>query len=172
MILTGNEILRQVEQGKIVITPFNKENITTNSYDISIGNEIAFYEDKILDPKKDNPISKVPILDEGFVLTPDKIYLVGTYEKIGSDFFVPICKGRSSTARLGIFVHITADIIDLGSHAHWTLQLRAVESVKIYPFMKLAQATFWKPIGNIDLYNGKYQGSEGLVGSKFFLDFQ
>ena len=69
-----------------------------------------------------------------------------------------------------MFVHITADIIDLGSFANWTLQIKVVEPIKIYPFLKLAQATFWKPVGVRSLYKGKYQGSIGPIPSKFYLD--
>jgi len=170
MILTGPEIEKQVQNKRILIEPFDKNNITSNSYDISISDKIVHYTEAILDPKKKNQFTEETISQSGYELSPNKIYLVGTKEKIGSNFYVPICKGRSSTARLGMFVHITADIIDLGSFANWTLQIKVVEPMKIYPFLKLAQATFWKPIGTKSFYNGKYQGSIGPIPSKLYLD--
>ena len=54
-----------------------------------------------------------------------------TEEVMGSDRFVPIIHGRSSTARMGLFVHITADLIDIGSYNQWTLQLHAVQPVRM-----------------------------------------
>ena len=36
MILTGQEILKQVKDSKIKIEPYNEDAITTNAYDVKI----------------------------------------------------------------------------------------------------------------------------------------
>ena len=54
MILTGEEIKKQVKKGNIIIKPFNRKNITTNSYDLTLGEDYLVYTDKILDPAKEN----------------------------------------------------------------------------------------------------------------------
>lgn len=110
--------------------------------------------------------------DEGIVLQPGRIYLGHTLEVMGSDHYVPIIRGRSSVARLGLFVHVTADLIDIGSHNQWTLQFHAVQPVRIYPGMRIGQVTFWHPDGKIELYRGKYQGSMGPRGSEVHRDFE
>ena len=107
----------------------------------------------------------------GYTLSPDKIYLGHTIETMGSKRFVPIIRGKSSIGRLGLFIHITADLIDLGSINQWTLMLHAVQKVKVYPGMLIGQVTFWKVDGDIVLYSGKYQGSKGPHESQIFKDF-
>lgn len=171
MILTGSEIKVQIKKGKIQIDPFCEKHINPNSYDFTLGSKLKFYKNKVLDPKVKQPVYEVDIPKSGYTLEPDRIYLGHTQEIMGSDFFVPIIRGRSSTARLGLFVHVTADLIDIGSFNQWTLQLFAVQPIKIYPYSKIGQVTFWKPIGDISLYNGKYQGSKGPQESKIYQDF-
>ena len=126
----------------------------------------------VLDPKVKQEVLEVVIGPDGYVLYPDKIYLGHTMEVMGSDHYVPMVKGRSSTARLGLFIHVTADIIDIGSHNQWTLQLHAVHPLRVYPGMLIGQVTFWTVFGEIELYNGKYQGSMGPCESRIYQDFE
>lgn len=42
-MLTGSEILRQVEKGNITIDPFDIERINPNSYNLSLNNELLVY---------------------------------------------------------------------------------------------------------------------------------
>lgn len=172
MILTGREIEKQVKAGRIEINPFNPEQVQPNSYDFRLGNRIKYYVNKVLDPKVKQEVLEVVIGHDGYVLYPDKIYLGHTMEVMGSDHYVPIVKGRSSTARLGLFIHVTADIIDIGSHNQWTLQLHGVHPVRVYHGMLIGQVTFWRVFGEIKLYNGKYQGSMGPCESRIYKDFE
>lgn len=144
MILTGSEIQKEVEKGRIIIEPFKISDIETNSYDFHIENTLYTYKKDVLDPTEENPLEEIKIPASGLILSPKKIYIGKTQEKIGSDYFVPIIKGRSSTGRLGIFVNITADLIDLGSIQKATLTLHCVLPVKIYPNTKIGQVTFWE----------------------------
>lgn len=143
MILTGKEILKQIKKENIKIEPFNIEDIESNSYDFHLENTLKVYKNSELDSNKENEMEEITITEEGLTLLPDKIYIGTTQEVIGSNKFVPIIKGRSSTGRLGIFVNITADLIDLGSIQKCTLMLHTVVPVKIYPNMKIGQVTFW-----------------------------
>jgi dCTP deaminase len=172
MILSGREISAQVEAGAIVIDPFRDAARGTNSYDLSLGRKLIAYTGPELDFRVDNPVHELFIPDEGLVLAPQRLYLGHTVEVLGSNKFVPILKGRSSTARLGLFVHLTADLIDIGSIGQWTLQLYPIHAVRIYPNMPIAQATFWTVKGEVELYDGKYQGARGPMRSHAFLDFR
>lgn len=159
MILTGPEIAHQVKRGDITIAPFDQECVSPNSYDFHLSRDLCWYTDEVLDCRRENPAIRARIPDEGVVLFPGRIYLASTAEKMGSERFVPIIRARSSIARLGLFVHVTADLIDIGSINHWTLQLHAVQPVRVYPGMRIGQVTFWVTRGEIVLYTGKYQGS-------------
>lgn len=171
MILSGEEIKAQVFAKKIIIEPFALDQINPNSYNFRLGTTIRVYKNPILDVKKENETILIPIPKEGYVLKPTILYLGHTEEVMGSNFYVPIIRGRSSIGRLGLFIHITADLIDIGSVNQWTLQMHAVQPVKIYPGMLIGQVTFWKVQGKIVLYNGKYQGSRGPAPSQIFKDF-
>jgi len=172
MILTGQEILKNVENKKITIDPFNISQLNPNSYNFTLGNKLMLYNNYILDAKKDNDVREIIIPDEGITLASGTVYLGHTNEIMGSDFFVPIIRGRSSIGRLGLFINITADLIDIGSINQLTLQLNAVQPVTIYPGMQIGQVTFWTPLGEVKKYEGKYKGALGPIPSKMFLDFR
>lgn len=171
MILTGSEIARQRELGQIVLNPFDPARINPNSYNFALGSQLKMYADTVLDVRRENRAVTVDIPAEGYLLQPDRIYLGHTEEVIGSTGFVPIIRARSGIARLGLFVHVTADLIDIGSISQLTLQLHAVQPVRVYPGLVIGQVTFWTVLGEIDPYQGKYQGTRGPQESLIHLDF-
>lgn len=171
MILTGNEILKNIREKKIVIEPFSEEFLNPNSYNFTLGDTLLVYNNYVLDAKQDNEVREIKIPESGITLASGTVYLGHTREVIGSDYFVPIIRGRSSIGRLGLFINITADLIDIGSICQLTLQLNAVQPVTVYPGMQIGQVTFWTPHGDIKKYNGRYQGAKGAVASKMYMDF-
>lgn len=172
MILSGKKIEEEVEKQKIVIEPFDKININPNSYNYTLGDYLKVYKNNILDPKIKQETEIIMIPDEGLILNPDRLYLGFTKEKIGSDYYVPVITGRSSTGRLGLFVQITSDLVDIGFHGHLTLQLHSTQPVRIYKDMKIGQVMFWKIFGPFCLYNGKYQLSTCPRESEIWRDFK
>ncbi len=172
MILTGNKIFEEVQSGKIDINPFTLDRVTTNSYDLILGKTIVRYLTEVIDPRLETPYQEIIIPDEGFLLNKGDFVLGHSEEVIGSDYYVPIIHGKSGTARMGLFVHVTADLIDIGSHGVTTFQLYATLPVRIFAGMSIAQVSFWKPYGDIELYNGKYQGSKGPRPSMTHKDFK
>lgn len=159
MILTGNQIEKEVGLGRIKIEPFFSKLINPNSYNYRIGPEILMITEDIIDPKKKSKTKKL-LMDKkrGFLLKPRKIYLARTYEEIGSDNFTTILSGRSSVGRLGLFLQITADLGHLGAKHCWTLELKVVQPLIIYPYMKIGQVSFWENCGP---KNKKYCGEYG-----------
>jgi len=49
MILSDKKIYEAIQNGEIVIEPFNKNCLGTNSYDVHLGKHLARYKDHILD---------------------------------------------------------------------------------------------------------------------------
>jgi dCTP deaminase len=171
MILTGSEIHKQVSNGRITIDPYDPAHLNPNSYNFHLGKKLALYKDHILDAKQDNPSYTIEIPDDGYVLQPERLYLGHIEEYMGSDYYVPILRGRSSIGRLGLFVNITADLVDLGSYGQWTLQFHAVQPVRVYPGMGIGQITWWCTQGERQLYDGKYQNARGPRTSESYKDF-
>ena len=171
MILTGSKIVSELTTGRIRIDPWRKSRATTNSYDLSLGSKYIQYLDGILDPREEPKYEEKSIPKQGLCLSPGDFILGESGERVGSDHYVPIIHAKSGTARTGLFVHVTADLIDIGSHGKLTFQLFATLPVKIFPGMLIAQVTFWQPKGEIVLYSGKYQNSDGPKPSKTYLDY-
>ena len=172
MILTGLEIEKQVQEKRITISPFDPQHLNPNSYNFHLGDSLVRYLDPVLDPKIEPRTEQIPIPEEGYLLTPDRLVLGSISETIGSDHYVPLIKGRSSIARLGLFINITADLIDQGAIGKWTLQFSTVQPLRIYAGMSIGQMTFWRTQGQPMLYHGKYQGSQEPVASRAWRDFK
>ena len=171
MILSGLKIKEEVKNNKITINPFDENDVNPNSYNYTLGDYVKVYVNDVLDSKCRQEVKIIPIPDDGLVLETNKVYLGFTNEVIGSDYYVPVITGRSSTGRLGLFVQITSDLVDIGFKGRLTLQMHATQPVRIYKGMKIGQIMFWRVFGDVDLYNGKYQNSieprESLVWRDF-----
>lgn len=157
MILSDTMILEAMAAGEIVIEPFKKENLGTNSYDVHLGRWLATYVDDVLDAKKHNLIQSFEIPDEGFVLQPGVLYLGVTHEYTETHTTVPFLEGKSSVGRLGIDIHATAGKGDVGFCNHWTLEISATMPVRIYKGMPIGQLIYFEVQGSIiNFYNKKH----------------
>lgn len=172
MILSGKEILKHIGR-EIRIEPFDKRRINPNSYNLTLADELLVYEDTVLDMKKQNPTSRLVIPEEGLVLEPDRLYLGRTNEYTSTDHYVPMLEGRSSTGRLGLFIHVTAGFGDVGFAGYWTLEIFCVQPVRIYPNVEICQIYYHDIEGEYDLYkSGKYQNNAGIQPSLMYRDFE
>lgn len=173
MILSGKEIVKNIESGDIIIKPYDKEKVNPNSYNLSLFNELLVYEEDVLDMKKPNKTKRITIPEEGLVLEPNKLYLGRTNEYTKTDKFVPMLEGRSSTGRLGLFIHVTAGFGDIGFAGYWTLEIFCVQPIKIYPNAEICQIYYHDIHGEYDLYkSGKYQHNTGIQPSMMYKDFE
>jgi dCTP deaminase len=172
MILTGKEIKKNVENRKIHIYPFVEENVNPNSYNYRLGYDLLEINDFSIDAKKPSNKRKIDLSEEGYVLQPQRLYLASTYEEIGSDHYVTSLIGRSSIGRLGLFLQITADLGHLGAKHRWTLELKCVQPLKVYPGMKIGQVSFWSIKGDKEsMYKGKYDQYSCAHLSEIYKEF-
>lgn len=171
MVLTDTDILKAIEAGNILIEPFDRKLLGSNSYDVTLGKDLATYKFTTnqfeLDAKKDNPIHRFEIPEEGFVLQPGILYLGVTEQYTKSMVHVPDIDGKSSTGRLGISIHITAGVGDVGFIGHWTLEITVVHPVRVYAGMPIGQLRFIQTLGNVSVpyymkENAKYNKQPAL----------
>jgi dCTP deaminase len=156
MILSDKEILQHIESRDIVIEPFNRSCLGTNSYDVHIGKTLALYEAEVLDAKKHNQVTYLEIPEEGFVLEPNCLYLGVTAEYTETHKHVPFLEGKSSVGRLGIDIHATAGKGDVGFCNTWTLEISVSQKVRIYAGMPIGQLIYFEVRGEIEnLYHNK-----------------
>lgn len=168
-MLTGPQIQKEVEDGRIYISDFTPERLNPNSYNLRLAREFIQYDDAVLDMKSNNPWRIRTVSDEeGILLHPNKLYLGRTVEYTSTPHHIPRIDGRSSIGRLGIFVHVTAGFGDIGFCGRWTLELVVAQPIRIYPYTEICQISYHQPIGEIKLYNGRYQNSAHVEPSKFW----
>lgn len=156
MILTDKAILDNIDSGDIVITPFNRQCLGSNSYDVHLGKYLAQYESRVLDARAHNKIVEMEIPEEGFVIQPGTLYLGITAEYTETHKHVPFLEGKSSIGRLGIDIHATAGKGDIGFCNYWTLEISCIQPVKIYAGMPIGQLIYFNVEGEIlTPYNAK-----------------
>lgn len=156
MILTDTQILAEMEKGTIVINPYNRDCLGTNSYDVHLGRYLANYTDNVLDAKAHNKIKTFEIPEAGIVLQPNTLYLGVTEEYTESHAHVPFLEGKSSVGRLGIDIHATAGKGDVGFCNTWTLEISVTMPVRIYAGMPVGQLIYFEVGGAIEnMYNSK-----------------
>ncbi|NNE15995.1 MAG: dCTP deaminase [Saprospiraceae bacterium] len=155
MILTDVQILESIEKGEIVINPFDRKCLGTNSYDVHLGKYLAVYTEAVLDARKHNPIKEIIIPEEGFVLQPGTLYLGVTEEYTETHASVPFLEGKSSVGRLGIDIHATAGKGDVGFCNTWTLEISCVHPVRVYASMPIGQLIYFAVDGEIENYYNK-----------------
>lgn len=149
MILSDKEILNEIKKRNIVIKPFDRKSLGSNSYDVHLGEWLAVYKDEVLDAKKHNRVNYFRIPKEGHILHPTKLYLGVTQEYTETFEFVPFLEGKSSVGRLGIDIHATAGKGDVGFKNKWTLEISVKQPVKIYAGMPIGQLIYFKVEGEV-----------------------
>ena len=171
MILSGKEIERLIGK-EIHIDPFLPEQLNPNSYNLRLHNELLIYQNQLLDMKQDNQVEKVLIPQEGLILEPGRLYLGRTAESIQADYHVPMLEGRSSIGRLGIVVHFTAGLGNIGSKGCWTLEIACVQPVRIYPDVAICQIFFQELRGDHIKYQSKKYHHSDIQPSLLFQELR
>lgn len=160
MILSDTRILEEIEKGLIVIAPFDKKNLGTNSYDVHLSKYLARYIDIELDAKAHNEVHHWEIGEAGFVLQPGTLYLGTTREYTETHEHIPFLEGKSSTGRLGIDIHATAGKGDVGFCNYWTLELSVTHPVRVYHGMPIGQLIYFTVEGTINVPYNKKKGAK------------
>ncbi len=158
MILTAAGIREARDRGDIELEPFDEGSLNPNTYDLHL-------DRKLLRSGKED-WEEVMLDEDGFVLDPQRLFLASTVERFGGHTYVPSLSGRSSVARLGLFVHLSSDMGNLGAVHAWTLELFSALPLRIYAGMPIVQVSFWKSEGRKAPYEGRYDAFDGATPSK------
>ncbi|MCD4783122.1 MAG: dCTP deaminase [Candidatus Eremiobacteraeota bacterium] len=168
-ILTRDEILKEIRNGKIEIEPFTEDMVGPGSVDLSLGNRFRTFRKlheiyDVTDDANFHEITNVVEISNGerFVLMPQETILGITRERVKLPPY--ICgwlEGRSRFARLGLMVHITAGFMQPGINNHQVLEIANVSSVPLalHPGTRICQFIFQKTLGEAT-YSGKFAGQE------------
>lgn len=172
MILTGLEIKKRLGTD-IVIDPYEPDLLNPNSYNLRLHDELVVYKTRELDMRVKPETETIRIPESGILLEPGRLYLGRTLEYTETRNLVPMLEGRSSIGRLGLFVHITAGFGDVGFKGYWTLEISAIQPIRIYPFVGICQIFYHTVEGEITEYkSGKYQANQGIQPSFLYRELQ
>jgi dCTP deaminase len=168
MILSGSEIKAQLGKN-IKIEPYHEDQVNPNSYNLTLHDEMLVYEEIVLDMKRPSRFRRITIPSEGMVMQPNQLYLARTTEYTETHNLVPMLEGRSSIGRLGLFVHVTAGFGDVGFCGFWTLEMFAVQPVRIYPGVQVCQIFYHTIEGEVTEYkSSKYQHNKDIQPSMLY----
>ncbi|MHB2019422.1 MAG: dCTP deaminase [Candidatus Xenobia bacterium] len=166
-ILTHNEILKEVESGGIVITPFSKDQVGPGSVDLTMGNEFRVFKKihnivHITDESDFSQITDLVRVNDFFVLMPGETVLGITVERVKlAPYLCGWLEGRSRFARFGLMVHITAGFMQPGIDNHQVLEISNVSSVPLalHPGTRICQFIFQRTLGEAT-YRGRFVAQE------------
>ncbi len=186
MILADRSIKEKLRSGEISIEPFSDEFLQPASYDLHLDkNILLFNTDKHDSIDVKNPVEDLMIKvemseQEGFLIKPSQFILANAVEITGVDArHVGRLEGKSSLARMGLIIHVTAGFLDPGNKLRLTLEIVNLSPlpIRIYPGMKIAQLAFEeldknceRPYGSTGL-NSKYKGDLTVQASKMYKNF-
>jgi len=188
MVLSDRSIKEGLEQGRIIIKPFDESCLQPASVDVRLDRKLQVsrnqrYPSHIDTRENVESFNEVIDLedDKPFFLLPGEFVLVSTLEDIGlPDDLVARLEGKSSLGRIGLLVNSTAGYVDPGWRGHLTLEVTNVAKLPItlYYRMKIGQISFLKLTTPVDRPYGtkglgsKYQGQTEPTASRLYRDFQ
>ena len=193
MRLCDRDIYEYLQTGKIAITPMpDYKQISGVTVDIRLGNKFRVFEEHqapyidLSGPKAqveealDSVMSDEIIVpeDKSFFLHPKELALAVTHESVTlPDNIVGWLDGRSSLARLGLMVHVTAHRIDPGWSGNIVLEFynSGKLPLALKPLMKIGALSFEvlsspaeKPY--MARTDAKYKGQAGADASRISSD--
>lgn len=164
MIFSDRDLLIGLQKGIFSVSPVCEDDIQPASIDLHLYHELKTIDGTI-----------IPLTDEGYHLKPLEFILGATNETVRiGEKVSSIVNGKSSLARKGLMVHVTAGYIDPGFYGNITLELFNCSDKEIIlnKNMKICQLIIEalsnpvvRPYGSEGL-GSHYQGSRGVVNSR------
>jgi len=187
MLLSDRDIKAQIDDGRVVLEPYDAELVQPSSVDVRLDRYFRVFNNQQythIDPaqQQDDLTALVePKDDDPFVLHPGEFVLGSTLEIVTlPDDLSGRLEGKSSLGRLGLLTHSTAGFIDAGFSGHITLELSNVANLPItlWPGMKIGQLCLFQlstpaehPYGSAAA-GSRYQGQRGPTPSRSWRNFR
>lgn len=165
MRLIDLQIKEALKDGRIVLIPsVNQHDVTGVSVDVRLGNTFKVFKPHTLpyldlgnlNPEDISRVMSPPIeISESsrFILHPGQLALGATLEHVTiADDLVGWLDGRSSLARLGLQVHVTAHRIDPGWSGNVVLEFYNAGPIPLalVPGMKIGALNFEQLVGKVE----------------------
>ncbi|MCK0196364.1 dCTP deaminase [Ancylobacter sp. 6x-1] len=180
MILTDRDIRDALAEGQLtIVPPPPPEAYAPNGVDLTLDARMTLYrapgtgEDPVIDPAGPGysfreairtMADDIEIGAEGFVLDPGRLVLGWTIEKVDLKPNVRLAarvEGKSSLARIGLIVHLTAPTIHAGSTGRIQLEIINLgpRPIRLRAGMKVCQLILEQTLGVPESgYRGQFAG--------------
>jgi len=168
-VLTRDAILAELDAGRLVITPFERDQLGAASVDLTLGDEIRVIErgaapiDVVSDADY-RAHTSVRRLDEPYVLEPGVTIHGITRERIGlPQNLCGFLEGRSRFARLGLMIHVTSAFVQPGVDNRQVLEMSNVSGhpLRIHRGVRLCQLVLMRTEGEAS-YRGRFAEQDRL----------
>jgi dCTP deaminase len=179
-LLCDTDILHEMKEGNIKISPFNENNLQSCSYDVTLGE--YYYKEKSQTGicniwNKEDVINHWKLEkaslnsnfspdDQIILLSPGERILAHTQEFIGGlNNVTTMMKARSSMGRNGISVCLCAGFGDIGYINRYTMEITNHSRFATIPLVvgkRIAQILFFKTNTPQKTYISKYQSTQDL----------
>lgn len=180
MILTDREIRLSIARGLIVIDPAPDEKaFSSTAVDLTLDEHISELKDveagleQAVDPshkdfKSEKTLelvtNKITIPTDGYLLKPDILVLAWTKEYVNLASHNRVAarvEGKSSLARFGLGIHVTAPTIHAGFDGHIRLEMvnHGKLPIRLRTGMRICQLIFEQTLGTPEKgYQGQFSG--------------
>lgn len=171
MFLSNKTISKYIQKGKIIVK--GKLHIETKGITMNLGNELLIPKpNQTIDTENPKEIKyeKYDLEKEPYILKPNDFVLGSTLQNIKTGKnIITMIDGRSTFARVGMTVHITAFVLDgipfnnensvleIKNLGNCNIVLHKGEQIGTYLFAKLTENI----VGG---KKSKYEGQNGVVG--------
>ena len=181
-VLSDGTIRRLVDEGRVVIDPWDPALVQPASVDLRLGGSFRVFHNHraaaidLRDPPTNLTEEVVVEGDDPFVIHPGEFALGRTQEYVEiPPTSLPGSRGRAVLGRLGLIVHATAGFVDPGFKGTLTLEITNLTRVpiKLYTGLPIAQLSFMaldapaeRPYGSAEL-GSHYQGQTAATESRY-----
>lgn len=185
-ILSIDQIRQAIDEGKLVIRPFNDRLVRPASIILRLGDEIIRFQksSEVIDPFEEQSIVSTALPVEKFadiVLHSKSFALSVTTEHIGvPNNLLGVLSNLSHLARLGLDVHHGSSLLHPGfgliSPSTLTLELynQNISPIKLYAGMPICHLCFLRvemPSKSYDEGIGTYTGQKQPQLSRYYKEF-
>ena len=168
-VLTRDAILAEMNAGRLVVTPFESDQLGAASIDLTLGDEIRVFEDGAhpIDLRAEadyRDFTVVRRLDDPYVLAPGSTIHGITLERVAlPPDLCGFLEGRSRFARLGLMIHVTSAFVQPGVANRQVLEMSnvSIRPLRIHAGVRLCQLVLFRTEGEA-VYRGRFADQEAL----------
>lgn len=168
-VLTRDAILAEIAAKRLIIDPYDVDQVGPASIDLTLGDEIRVIETgdgpiPIADDVDYRSFTSRRRLDAPFVLEPGVTIHGITRERLTlPPDLCGFLEGRSRFARLGLMIHVTSAFVQPGVSNHQVLEISNVAGrpLAIHPGTRLCQIVLLRTEGEA-IYRGRFADQSEL----------